>query len=382
MLGCGRCGYLVLLLGPLVAFIALEFGGAFGQLGLGVPQKDPQNKMKAVAYDRHGDSSVLSVRTVARPLAGDGQIVIKVSRAALNPVDFKMRRNPQPDALMPKPKIPGSDVSGTVVAVGSNVPFKVGDQVYALLPVLGQPWGSLAEYAGGAASIFAKAPSQCSLEHAAALPLVGLTVIQVLDLAVAELGGTKGKRILVHAAAGGVGSFAVQYAKNVLGMHVTGTCSAKNAAFVKKLGADEVIDYRTQRFEDVVQGVDVVLDPMAWAYQERTLNSTVLRKGGHYCHILGSDWKESAEEKSPALVLSGPVRKWVLRAQALLQPGTPRFHTSPVVPDAAGLARIARWVDEGKIRPVIDREFPLAKAAEAMDYLEQGHAAGKVLVAP
>jgi len=366
----------------LFAIPIMEIWSMMGHMRLKAPGKSTTEMMHACVYDRHGDVSVLEMRSIPRPAVGPGLVMVKVAGAALNPVDFKMRRNSQPDLLIPKPKIPGYDVSGTVVAAGDGSGFKVGDNVFAMLPILGQAWGALSEYAAADSRIWALAPSGAQLPEVAALPLVGLTVLQVMDPAIAELGETKGKRILVQAAAGGVGSFAVQYAKNVLGMHVTGTCSKNNVDFCRSLGVDEVIDYKSVRFEDVVQNMDIVLDPMAWAYQERTLNSSVLRPGGHYCHVLSSDWKVNDAEKSPALPFEGPAKKWLSLFRRLIKPDAYRFHSSAVQPDGEGLRRIAAWVDEGKIKPVIDEIFTLDRAADAMQLLEEGHVRGKLIVKP
>lgn len=380
----GVCVIVSVVLLALLAIPTLEVWNMMGHIRLKAPEKSTTDMMQACVYDKHGDASVLEMRSVPRPAVGAGMIVVKVAGAALNPVDFKMRRNSQPgaDLILPKPKIPGYDVSGTVVAAGEGSGFKEGDNVFAMLPILGQAWGALSEYAAGDARIWALAPSKAQLSEVAALPLVGLTVLQVMDPAVAELGETKGKRILVQAAAGGVGSFAVQYAKNVLGMHVTGTCSKNNVDFCRSLGVDEVVDYNAVRFEDVVKGVDIVLDPMAWAYQERTLNSSVLLPGGHYCHILSSDWKDNEAEKSAALPFEGPAKKWISLFRRLVSPSTHRFHSSAVQPDGDGLRRIAAWVNEGKIKPVIDQVFPLEKSADAMRLLEEGHVRGKLIVKP
>ena len=181
-----------------------------------------------------------------------------------------MRRNAQPDALIPKPKIPGCDVSGTVVDAGKGAHgFVVGDKVFGMLPIVGSPWGGLAEYVAAEASVFAKAPESIPLEHAAALPLVGLTVMQVAEqagLVPAKRQGPPQGAALVQAASGGVGTFAVQYLRNVLNFaDVLGTTSAANTEMVKSLGVTQAIDYRTETFESAAAkagGVDVVLDPV------------------------------------------------------------------------------------------------------------------------
>ena len=214
--------------------------------------------MRAVRYSEHGDTKVLSVvKDAPQPLspAGPNTLIIKVAGAALNPVDFKMRRNVQPDLMIPKPKIPGYDISGTVANAGSGMHgFKIGDHVYGMLPIVGSPWGGLAEYAVADASVFAHAPTSIPLVDAAALPLVSLTVMQVFDAAglvpPSDVNTEAPRRALVQAASGGVGTFAVQYLRRVLKFEeVLGTTSAPNADLVTSLGATRTIDYRTERFE-------------------------------------------------------------------------------------------------------------------------------------
>ena len=349
--------------------------------------------MKAIVYSKHGGArEVLKLsEAAAAPLtpAGPGLIVIRVAATALNPVDFKMRRNDQPDFLIPKPKIPGYDISGTVVSAGDGTPFTVGDKVFGMLPIIGNRWGGLAEYAVGDADLFAHAPRSIPLAEAAALPLVGLTVLQVLDEAVgphAPPPSARKEKILIQAAAGGVGSFAVQYARNVLRFReVVGTSSAQNADFVRGLGATHAVDYaeRERASQPVAEGMDVVLDPVAWRYMEETLRpgSPILREGGAYAHIMSSDWADNPAEKSALLPFVGAFNRWSTMARGLLDPSVRRVYSSAVVPDAAGLARIAAYVDGGLVRPVIDRAFKgLGNAAEAFEHLETGHAQGKVIV--
>ena len=353
--------------------------------------------MKAVTYDRHGiEKDVLVVNGAhARPRqpAAPGMIIIKVHAAALNPVDFKQMRTEQPDLLVPKPRIAGFDVSGVVLSAGAGSGFAEGDRVYGMMPLLGSKWGALAQETAADARCFAKAPTSIPLEDAASLPLVGLTVMQVFEqagldsTAPSSHDGNVEKRVLVHAAAGGVGSFAVQYARNVLGYGtVLGTCSAANAERVKSLGATETIDYHHADFADVASemgGVDVVLDPMAWRYMARTLDSRrkVLRPGAKYCHILSTDWAPNAEETSIRTVLQGPWSKWSSRVVSLFTPSAPRVFSTPVHPDGAGLARLASLVDRGLIKPNIDKYFEgLESTVEAFEYLKTGHASGKVVL--
>ena len=378
---------------PLFGTVSFEVFKMTTHLRFKATAASPTATMRAVVYSKHGGArEVLKVsNAAAAPLnpAAPGLIVIRVAAAALNPVDFKMRRNDQPDFLIPKPKIPGCDVSGTVVSAGEGTPFAVGDKVYGMLPIIGNRWGGLAEYAVGDANLFAHAPTSIPLAEAAALPLVGLTVLQVLDLAVgphAPPPTARQEKILIQAASGGVGSFAVQYARNVLRFkEVHGTSSAANADFVRGLGATHVVDYveRARRSQPVAEGMDVVLDPVAWRYMEETLQpeSQILRRGGAYAHIMSSDWADNDAEKSALLPFVGAFNRWSSMARRLLDPDVRRVFSSAVVPDAPGLARIAAHVDGGLVRPVIDRAFKgLESAVDAFEHLETGHAKGKVIV--
>ena len=398
----GRACTLVIV--PLLSIVGHEVWSLTAHLRYKTSPADPTRLMRAVRYNQHGDAKVLHLEPEAKqPLlpAGPNMLVVKVVGAALNPVDFKMRRNDQPDVMIPKPKIPGYDVSGTVVDAGAGAHgFKVGDHVYGMLPIVGSPWGGLAEYAAADASVFAHAPTSIPLVDAAALPLVGLTVMQVFDAAglapppppdSTEAPSTAtSRRALVQAASGGVGTFAIQYLRHVLQFEqVLGTTSPANAALVTSLGATRTIDYRSERFEAVAEavgGVDVVLDPMAWSYMERTIGTggggtSMLRPAARYCHILSTDWKPSATEADPATAFIGPMMKWRSRLVRLFRRDAPQVVSSAVVPNGAGLARLAGHVDAGRIKPVIDRYFDgLDAAVEAFEYLETGHAKGKVVV--
>lgn len=378
---------------PLLSTVAFETVKLTAHFRFKAPTASDTSTMRAVVYSTHGSArDVLSVSAAvpapSRP-AAPGTIVVRVAAAALNPVDFKMRRNAQPDAFIPKPKIPGCDVSGTVVDAGTGTPFAVGDKVFGMLPIVGQTWGGLGEYVAADARVFAHAPKTVPLVEAAALPLVGLTVLQVLDAAVGAHpppAAAKQTRMLVHAAAGGVGSFAVQYARHVLRFEeVVGTASAANADYIKSLGATKAVDYaaKARGGRPVATGVDVVLDPVAWRYMQETLSddSEVLRPGGEYAYIMSTDWQPNAAESSPLLPFVGAFNRMSTAVRRLVHADVKRVHASAVVPDAAGLARIAGYVDQGLVKPVVGKVFEgLEAAVAAFELLETGHAKGKVLV--
>lgn len=208
----------------------------------------PSETMQACAYGEHGDASQLEVKRVPRPVCVAGQVLIRVVGAGVNPVDVKLRENPIPREIIPLPKVPGTDVSGVVVAAPEGSKFKAGDKVFAMLQILGQKWGACEELVAADEKLVARAPASIPLLHAAALPLVSLTVLQALAPVVDAFGGVegaRGKHVLVHAGSGGVGSIAVQYCSKVLGMHVSTTTS--NAQLARDLGAERVINYKEVR---------------------------------------------------------------------------------------------------------------------------------------
>jgi alcohol dehydrogenase len=335
--------------------------------------------MNAVIYEKvNGDLRL--VENHPRPVIRPNQVLVQVKFSSLNPCDFKFRRNWAPHFLVPKPKIPGEDLSGIIVEIGSEVDaslqLKVGDRVAAMMPILGSRWGSLAEYAAIDSSLVAKLGDNTTLEDAAAIPLVALTTVQALE----KLDMKHRKSILIQAGAGGVGTFAIQYAKNVFKMErIATTASAAKAALLHELGADVVIDYRIENFEDTVQGYDVVLDTMSWAYEERTLTKGVLKNRGHYLNIMSSDWFHDGTERANGI---GSVLNCVYsKIRNLILPGhVPRYDIIVVNPNGQQLKAILDLLDNGTIRSIIDRTFPLRDANEAFAYLEQGHATGKVVM--
>lgn len=305
--------------------------------------------MRAVVVSQWGGPEVLTETELDRPEPGMGEILVRVHAAGVNPVDWKTRAS---GALIPWGPVPavGWDVSGTVEAVGPGVTlFQPGDEVFGM-PRFPAQAGGYAEYVTATARHFARKPETLDHVQAAALPLAALTAWQALT----DTAGVRpGQRVLVHAAAGGVGHFAVQIAK-ALGAYVIGTASAAKHEVLRSLGADELIDYRTTAFEDVVSGVDVVIDAIGGDYGTRSLK--VLRPGGHLITLNGPD-------EVPTAGAEGFRTGWTL-----------------VEPDHAGLKAIAALVAEGKLRPVIDTVLPLEQAAKAHEIGEQGRTTGKIVL--
>jgi NADPH:quinone reductase-like Zn-dependent oxidoreductase len=310
----------------------------------------PQPLMAAVSITAFGGPEVLQVRQVPRPVAGPGELLVEVRAAGVNPVDTGVRAGQsQGIANARLPYIPGYDVSGIVVAVGDGVTrFAPGDEVFAMLHL--RRGGAYAEYAIVRDDEAARKPARATHAEAASLPLVALTAWQALfDTADLQPGQT----VLIHAGAGGVGSVAIQLAKS-RGARVIATASERNHDFLRSLGADVVIDYTTQRFEEVAREVDVVLDPIGGETQARSLGT--LRQGGVLVGLMGLGQAGRAAQH--------------VRATAIL-----------VDPDTAALARIAQLVDAGDVRPIVSHLLPLAQAPEAHRQSETGRTRGKIVLA-
>ncbi|MFJ3169856.1 NADP-dependent oxidoreductase [Streptomyces roseus] len=304
--------------------------------------------MRAVVVSQWGGPEVLTEVEAERPEPGLNEILVRVHAAGVNPVDWKTRAS---GGLIGWGEVPmvGWDVSGTVEAVGPGVTlYRAGDEVYGM-PNFPRQAGGYAEYVAAPARHFARKPASLDHVQAAALPLAALTAWQAL---VDTAGVTAGQRVLVHAAAGGVGHLAVQIAK-ARGAYVIGTASAAKHELLRALGADEVLDYRTTDFEDAVSDVDVVIDAVGGDYGQRSLK--VLKPGGHLVTLPGPDGLPADPQ--------GVHASWVL-----------------VEPDLRGLQEIAALADQGLVKPLIDTVLPLEQAAKAHEIGEQGRTTGKIVL--
>ncbi|WP_306321604.1 MULTISPECIES: NADP-dependent oxidoreductase [unclassified Streptomyces] len=307
--------------------------------------------MKAIRQDTLGGPEVLQEVEVARPKPGIGQIVVAVHAAGLNPTDYKHRAFGL--FLGRPPFVLGWDVSGVVEAVGLGVSlFEPGDEVFGMLPYP-HGAGSHAEYVAGPARAFVPRPEGLGHVEAGALPLVGLTAWQALiDTARLE----PGQRVLVQAAAGGVGHVAVQIAK-ARGAYVIGTASAAKHEFVRGLGADEVVDYRAVDVAAEVRDVDVVLDTLGG--QERLRSLEVLKPGGVLVSLLPVEFDE----------VTARARELGVQAVAML-----------VEHDQAGMRAVADLVRSGKLAVHVSGTYPLAEAAKAHAEGDTGRVTGKLVL--
>ncbi|GAA3206084.1 NADP-dependent oxidoreductase [Dactylosporangium siamense] len=306
--------------------------------------------MRAIGQDTLGGPEVLRVVEVDRPEPGISEVLVRVHATGVNPTDLWHRAT---GGLLGRPVRLGWDVSGVVEEVGLGVTWlRPGDEVYGM-PRLPEAAGTYAEYVTSPARHLARKPAGLSHVEAAGLGLAGLTAWQAL---VDTADVRPGQRVLVHAAAGGVGHLAVQIAK-ARGAHVIGTASAAKHDLVRGLGADEVVDYTAVRFEDAVADLDVVVDPIGGEYGPRSL--TTLRPGGVLVALA-----------SPAeAYLADEARRRGRRAGFLL-----------VQPDHAGLRSLADLVDRGELRIVVDAVLPLDEVAKAHELVATGRSAGKVVL--
>jgi NADPH:quinone reductase-like Zn-dependent oxidoreductase len=305
--------------------------------------------MRAIIQKTFGGPEVLAVGEAERPRPLSGEVLVRVRASGVNPVDAAVRSGAFP-MLGEPPFGVGWDISGVVEEAAPGARFAVGDEVYGM-PFFPRAATGYAEYVAAPSRQVARKPATLDHVHAAALPLAALTAWQGL---VDAAGVKPGDRVLIHRAAGGVGHLAVQIAK-ARGAEVIALAGAPRHDFLRGLGADEVIDYRTTDFTEAVRDVDVVLDSTA----QGARSVTVLRPGGVLVSIL--------EHGDPEL------------AAAVTAAGR-RFAGVSVEPDYAGLEAIAALVDAGRVRPHVEETFPLEEAGKAHELIETGRVQGKIVL--
>ncbi len=328
--------------------------------------------MKAARIHAYGPPDVFRVEDAPEPELRPRDLLVRVHAAAVNPVDAKTRAGSQRAIVRKRmPCILGLDVSGVVEAVGPGVTrFRPGDEVYAS-PSHRRP-GTYAEYVAVDEREAAVKPANLTHEAAASIPLVGLTVY---DAMVRGLALREGQTVLVQAGSGGVGTFAVQYAKH-LGARVVTTCSGRNAELVWELGADRVVDYTRERFEDLDEPLDAALDAVGGEVQRRSVRA--VRRGGRVSTLVsGIDaW---AKRVGPHVAV--PLTAWgIAAAKAGAALRRVRLHFALRRASGDELATLTPLLESGAVRPVVDRVYPLAEIADAHRYLETGRARGKVVI--
>ncbi|MDE2026608.1 MAG: NADP-dependent oxidoreductase [Patescibacteria group bacterium] len=309
--------------------------------------------MKAAQISSYGDPSVIMLNENApEPTVKPGQLLVENYAASINVFDWKLRSGFMQKMIpLQFPFTLGGDYSGKVIQVGDGVTnFKVGDEVYGQAIILSGGSGSMAEVVAANAVNSALRPTSIHFLEAGALPLVGVSAIQALE---EHIGLHEGQKILIHGGAGGIGHLAVQIAKS-LGAYVAATAKTQDIEFVKNLGADEVIDYKTQKFDEVLKDFDAVYDTVGG--ETTTASFAVLKKGGVLVSMLGKPDPALAEKY--AVTAIGQQTKI----------------------DTARLEKLSQLIDSGKVSVHVDKVFPLEKVQEAFIYQEQTHPNGKVVL--
>lgn len=309
--------------------------------------------MKAIVYNKRSNPDKLVYCDVDKPVQNDNEVLIKIHSVSLNAADYRSMKM----GLIPERKIFGADIAGQIESVGKDISlFKAGDEVMGDLASYG--FGGLAEYVTAPEKALIIKPRQVSFEQAAAMPMAAVTALQALrDKGKIE----KGMKVLIVGCSGGVGTFAIQLAK-YYEAEVTGVCSSKNIGQTLSLGADYAIDYTEEDFTKTDRRYDIILGingnyPLTAYRRILTSNGTYVMVGGSLSQIFKS-------------LLFGRV----------LSAGSRKMKSLAAKPKRADLELLAGLLEKGIIKPVIDRRYPLDKAAEAMSYLKQGHSTGKVVI--
>ena len=321
--------------------------------------------MKAIVYTEYGSPDVLQLKEIAKPTPKDNEVLVKVYAVSVNAADLHLlRADPflirlSSGLLKPKNQILGSDIAGRVEAVGKNVKeFKPGDDVFGDISANG--WGGFAEYACAREDAFVLKPANLSFEEAAAVPMAAVTALQGIRYA----GQIRpGQKVLIHGASGGVGAFALQLAKS-FGAEVTAVCSTRNLDVARSIGADHVIDYTKEDFTQTGQQYDLIIA----ANGDRSISEyrRALSPKGTYVQTGGS------MRQMTQAMLQGP---WISRA------GSQKMGNMGVAkPNQDDLVIVKELLEAGKVKPVIDRCYPLSETADGLRYFEEGHAQGKVVI--
>lgn len=308
--------------------------------------------MKAAQFKDYGGQDVIEIKEVTKPIPNKDQVLVEVKAATINPFDYKVRRGDMKEMMpLELPLTLGGNFSGVIVEVGSEVTkFSVGDEVFGQSYAFGGGSGAIAEYAVSKEENIAIKPKSIDHLEAGSLPLVGASAIQALEQ---HVNLQKGQKILIHGGAGGIGSIAIQLGKH-LGAYVATTASSEDIEFVKNLGADEVIDYKSQDFSEILKDFDGVFDTVGGETRDRSFK--VLKKGGVLVSMVG--------ESSPELVKQYEVEAIAQDTQT----------------NNKNLSRLAKLVDQGIIKPQVDKVFSLDQTREAFEYVETGHPRGKVVI--
>jgi NADPH:quinone reductase-like Zn-dependent oxidoreductase len=330
--------------------------------------------MKAFIVDRYGKNVTLRAGDMPEPELRADEVLVEVHATSVNPLDFKIR-NGDFKLFMPArpPFVLGHDVAGVVVRVGARArDFKIGDEVYASPDDF--QVGTFAQYVPVKESSLAIKPKNISMEEAASLPLVALTAWQIL---VQRAKVQAGQKVFIQAGSGGVGTIAIQLAK-YLGATVATTTSTANVDWVKNLGADVVVDYKQADFEEVLSGYDLVLNSQDSTTLEKSFN--VLKSGGQVISISGPPDLGFAEAQKLAWPFKQLMRLLSFSARRKAKSRNASYSFLFMKASGEQLRQLAKLVESGAIRPVVDKVFPFASTNDAMAYVESGRAKGKVVI--
>lgn len=330
--------------------------------------------MKAFIVDRYGSNDGVRAGEMPDPELRDDDVFVQIHAASVNPVDLKIRDG-KLKLILPYrlPFVLGNDLAGVVVRVGSRVQrFKPGDEVYARPDQ--DRIGAFAEFISIKEDAVANKPRDLTMEEAASIPLVALTAWQAL---IERANLKAGEKVLIHAGSGGVGTIAIQLAKH-FGATVATTTSTANIDWVKRLGADIVIDYKSDDFETILHDYDVVLDTLGGEVLEKSLR--VLKPGGKLISISGPPDPDFAKDIGSSWVLRLAMRLLSYRIRKKAKRYHVRYSFLLMRSSGDQLREIGSLIDSGAIHPVVDRVFPFESTKEALAYVEKGRAKGKVIV--
>ena len=321
--------------------------------------------MKAIVYTKYGSPDVLQLKEVEKPTPKENELLVKIRAASVNAADWHLlRADPFLVRIMgngflkPKNTILGADIAGRVEAVGRNVKqFRAGDEVFGDISASG--WGGFADYVSVPENAVVSKPTNMTFEEAAAVPLAAVTALQGLR----DKGKIQsGQKVLINGASGGVGTFAVQIAKS-FGAEVTGVCSTSKMKMVRSIGADHVIDYTQEDFTKNEQRYDLILAANGY-------------------HPI-SDYKRALSPKGIYITTGGSMAQMfqaMLLGPLISMTGSKKMDFLGLKPNKKDLVFIKELLEEGKVVPVLDRRYPLSEVADAIRYIEEGHAKGKVVI--
>ncbi|OMC77934.1 NADPH:quinone reductase [Paenibacillus odorifer] len=329
--------------------------------------------MKAMIIKKYGNSP-LQLADIPTPAVGDYDVLAEIHAASINPIDFKVRDGKVRTLLKYNmPLVLGNDFSGIVIQVGKNVKkFKIGDEIY------GRPRkdriGTFAEYISVHEEDIALKPHNLSFEEAASIPLVGLTSYQALH-DILQL--TAGQKVLIQAGAGGVGTFAIQLAKT-MGIYVATTTSDAGAELVKSLGADQIINYKTEAFDKILQNYDGVFDTIGGETLEKAFKT--VKQGGQIVSVSGLPNARFGKEYGAGFIKTNIFRLITRKLSKLEAKHKVKYSFLFMKPSGSQLEVISELIESGQIKPVIDQVFPFLEAQKAMEYSESGRAKGKIIL--